>query len=216
MKCPLCLARPARRRCPALDRTICSVCCGTKRRVDIDCPDSCGYLSNAQANPPVIARRQQERDVAVLMPALSTLAEPEQHLLFLTLAVIGRHAEDTLALDAAVDTDVADALGALAGTFETASRGLIYEQRPTAAAAQRIAADIRHLYDRVGTGQPSRFAASAARVLRRLADGVPDTHRAGLDGRRGFLDLAARVASQVGAPAADGHDEEPRSSIIIP
>jgi hypothetical protein len=215
MKCPLCQARSAKRHCPALDRLICSVCCGTKRGLEIRCPDTCGYLENAQSHPPALVRRQQERDVAILMPALTTLAEPEQQLLFLTLAVVGRHAEESLALDAAADADVSDALGALAGTFETASRGLIYEQRAASLPAQRIAADIRQLYDRIGAKQPTSFAASAARVLRRLEERVPEAHRAGLGERRGFLDLAVRVAGHLGVPPAEGGADAPRESGII-
>lgn len=217
MKCPLCQARPAKRLCPALDRQICSVCCGTKRRQDIRCPETCGYLGNAESHPPIKVRREQERDVAVLMPALTALSNPEQQLLFLTLAVVGRHGQDALVLDPAADTDAADALTALAGTYETASRGLIYEQRATSGPAQRLADDIRQLYDRVGQGQPASFATSAARVLRRLAERVEDAHRAGLDARRGFLDLAVRVAGHVGLPdSAPADTPSTESPIIIP
>ncbi|MCK7478268.1 MAG: hypothetical protein M0C28_13315 [Candidatus Moduliflexus flocculans] len=38
MDCPLCRQRAARRRCPALDRDICAVCCGTKRLAEIRLP----------------------------------------------------------------------------------------------------------------------------------------------------------------------------------
>ncbi|MDO8835909.1 MAG: hypothetical protein Q7V01_09940 [Vicinamibacterales bacterium] len=217
MRCPLCQSRPARRQCPALDRTICPVCCGTKRRAEIRCPDTCGYLANSQAHPPVIVQRQHERDVAALLPALSGLPEAHQQLFFLTLSLIDRHRGDDLGLDAATDADVADALASLAGTFETAARGLIYEQRAGSLPAQRLAADIKHVYDELGHDRPSGFAEEASRVLRRLEACVAEAHRAGLDTRRGFLDLAGRMAARLGAPDPDaGRTPAPQPSIIIP
>jgi len=127
MKCPLCQSRAARRHCPALAREICAVCCGTKRRVEIRCPETCAYLGNAAAHPPAVVRRQQERDVALLLPALERLSEAQRQLFFLTLTLVDRFRGE--GLDAAVDADVADAAEALAGTYETAARGLIYDQR---------------------------------------------------------------------------------------
>jgi len=46
--CPLCGTRRARRRCPALDKQICAVCCGTKRLVQISCPSDCTWLLSAR------------------------------------------------------------------------------------------------------------------------------------------------------------------------
>jgi hypothetical protein len=216
MTCPLCQSRPARRQCPALDRTICPVCCGTKRRTEIRCPDTCVYLTNAQSHPPVTVRRRQERDLAVLLPAMNGLAEPQQQLFLVTVALVARGAGDPLALDAASDADVAAAAAALAGTYETAAKGLIYEQSAGSAPAQRIAVEIRQAYDEFGRTNPSSFAVEAARILRRLETCIDEAHRAGFDSRRGFLDLALRVALSLGPSNPEGEAEEPKSSIIIP
>ncbi len=214
MTCPLCQSRPAKRQCPALDRTICPVCCGTKRRTEIRCPDTCVYLANAESHPPVNVRRQQERDLSVLVPALNGLSEGGQQLFFLTLALTAKGAGDTAAFDAASDADVAAAASSLASTYETEAKGLIYEQRPASLPAQRIAAEIRQTYDELGKTRPTSFAAEAARVLRRLESSVDDAHRAGFDGRGGFLDLARRVAGRFG-PAPEATDERP-SGLIVP
>jgi hypothetical protein len=211
MKCPLCQSRAARRHCPALAREICAVCCGTKRRVEIRCPETCAYLGNAAAHPPAVVRRQQERDVALLLPALERLSEAQRQLFFLTLTLVDRFRGE--GLDAAVDADVADAAEALAGTYETAARGLIYDQRASSLPAQRLAAEIRKVYDDLGRARPSGFAEDAARVLRALAERIGAAHKSGEDGRRGFLDLAARVAAQIRRPEAS---EAPPSSIIVP
>jgi hypothetical protein len=192
------------------------VCCGTKRRIEIRCPDTCIYLNNAQAHPPVVVRRQQERDLAILVPALSGMAEAHQQLFFLTLSLIARDRDDDLGLHAACDADVADAAATLAATYETAARGLIYEQRAGSLPAQRLVAEIRRVYDDLGRERPSGFASDAARVLRRIAERVEEAHRAGLDPRRGFLELAGRVAGQMGAPSAEEPAAPSSSSIIIP
>lgn len=47
-KCTSCSARKGKRSCPALDSVICSQCCGTKRKVEINCPGDCIYLKSSQ------------------------------------------------------------------------------------------------------------------------------------------------------------------------
>lgn len=214
MRCPLCQLRPARRLCPALDRQICPVCCGTKRLTEIRCPDTCGYLGNAQVHPPAAVRRRQDRDAAVLAPALSGLGDTGQRLFLVTLTIIDRARGE--GLEAATDADVADAVGSLARTFSTSAKGLIYEHRPASVPAQRIAAHIRGAFDEMGRALPSSFAATAADVLQRLESCVGDAHRAGLDPGRGFLDLVARAAALFGAPPAPTGPAVPPSPLIVP
>jgi len=43
-KCLTCEERKGNRFCPAVNGNICSLCCGTKRQKDIECPPSCDYL----------------------------------------------------------------------------------------------------------------------------------------------------------------------------
>jgi len=223
MRCPLCLARPARRSCPALGREICPVCCGTKREVDIRCPADCPYLASARSHPPATTRRQQDQDLAVLTPALAGLSEERQQLLLVALTLLDRFRGE--GLDAASDADAASAAAALAGTYETASRGLIYEQRPDSVPAQRIADGIRGMFEQLGRGRPSGFAADAAAVLRQVEDRIRAVQRATPGDSRAFLGLAERVARRLGNPGLEGSpvEGEPAagggrgsSSIIIP
>ncbi len=215
MRCPLCQSRPARRRCPALDQDICPVCCGTKRRTEIRCPDTCAYLANAETHPPVAVRRQQEQDLQVLLPGLRGLSEPQQQLFFLSVTLVARSAGGSLALDAATDADVADAARALAGTYETAAKGLIYEQQAGTFPARRLADELRKVYEELGRTRPAAFAVDAAHVLRGLASCVAEAHRTGLDARQGFLDVAARVAGRFG-PTDSPSQDAPASSLILP
>jgi hypothetical protein len=199
MRCPLCSARPAKRACPALGREICAVCCGTKREVEISCPADCAYLVASKAHPPAAVRRQQDEDLAVLTPALAGLSEARQQLLLFTVTLVDRFKGE--GLDAASDADAAAAAAALAGTYETASKGLIYEQRPDTIPAQRMADGIRGMLDQLGRGRPSSFAADAAAVLRQLEDRVRAVQRAASGDPRAFLSLAARVTRRLGGPA---------------
>ncbi len=193
------------------------MCCGTKRRTEIRCPDTCVYLANAEAHPPVAVRRQQEQDLGVLLPALRGLSEPQQQLFFLTVTLVARASGGGLALDAATDADVADAAESLAGTYETAAKGLIYEQRPGTLAARRVADELRKVYDDLGRSRPAAFAVDAAQVLRGLASSVAEAHRGGLDARQGFLEVAARVASRFGPIEGPGSDPDAApSSLILP
>jgi hypothetical protein len=202
MRCPLCHARPAKRSCPALGRGICPVCCGTKREVEISCPDGCPYLASSRTHPPATVRRQQDYDLAVLTPALAGLSEARQQLFLFALTLIDRFRGD--GLDAGDDADAAAAAAALAGTYETASRGLIYEQRPDSVPAQRMADGIKGMFDQLGRGRPSGFAADAATVLRQVEDRVRAVQRATPGDARAFLELAGRVARRLGGPGPDG------------
>src|SRR4029078_7719161 len=125
MSCPLCHTRKPPRACPALHQTICAVCCGTKRLTEIQCPDDCVYLTSAREHPAAVVKRQQEHDVAILLPTLHGLTERQHQLFFLFQSLIARHTREGFVR--LVDDDVADAAGAVAATFETAARGVIYE-----------------------------------------------------------------------------------------
>ena len=82
-----------------------------------------------------MVKRQQEQDLAVLMTALGPLSEPQLQLFFLIHTLISRFKPEGAQL---TDADVADAAGALATSFETASRGVLYEQQATSTPAESL------------------------------------------------------------------------------
>jgi hypothetical protein len=73
-------------------------------------------------------RRQQEQDVAHLLPSIRHLTERQSQLFFLFQSAIAKHSPTSLVRT--VDSDVIDASAALASTLETAARGVIYEHAP--------------------------------------------------------------------------------------
>jgi hypothetical protein len=176
---------------------ICAVCCGTKRLVEIRCPADCGYLASARQHPPAVAQRQHERDVALLLPAMSELTERQSRFFFLFQSIVVRHRADPLR--PLVDTDVTDATASVAGMLETAARGVIYEHTPTALNAQELASAFKQAFSEV----------TAARRVGKIVG----------DGRQGYLELARRLLKP--NPASEAADEKPAQPpggglIIVP
>src|SRR5262249_20332770 len=132
--CPLCGTRRARRSCPALGKQICAVCCGTKRLVQIQCPSDCTYLASAREHPAAVVVKQHHRDVTFVAQAIRDLGERQTDLFFLVATTLVKQQPGDL--QTPIDDDVADAMAALAGTLETASRGVIYEHRPASLPAE--------------------------------------------------------------------------------
>ena len=104
-KCPVCRERRPKRSCPALGQTICTVCCATKRLVEIRCPPDCVYLSSAKAHPAAVVQRRQDRDLGFLLPLVASLSETQYRLVVLFQSVIVRHA--AAAMPPIYDVDVA-------------------------------------------------------------------------------------------------------------
>ena len=193
-RCPLCRARPAKRRCPALGQTICAVCCGTKRLVEIRCPSDCGYLASARQHPPALVKRQRDQDVALLMPAVAELTDRQSRFFFLFQSIVARQPDDPLR--PLLDTDVAEAAQSLAKTLDTASRGLIYEQTPQSLPAQELTAALRGAYQEVVgrlEGPRTPLERDAARALGALAEAARRVGPLAGDDRRGLLELARRL-----------------------
>lgn len=216
MICSLCGTRRARRGCPALGRQICAVCCGTKRLVQIQCPSDCAWLASAREHPPAALVRQQQRDVGLFVQFMRDFSERQSQIFFLINTFLVRYEPpEFLPL---IDDDVAEATAALAGTFETAARGLIYEHRPASLPAERLASALKPVLAEAGHGAGSAFERDAALVLRRIGEAVQDVHALDPGNRRAFLELLGRVitkAPRAGTPGADDEAGPPASSRLI-
>jgi len=216
MTCPLCSTRPAKRRCPALDREICPVCCGTKRLVEIRCPDDCVYLASARRHPAASVQRQHELDVALLLPAMTGFTDRQSRFFFLFQSVTLRHPSD--ALRPVLDADVAEAAAAAAATLETAARGVIYAQAPTSITAQELSASFGHAFEEIVQqvqGPRTPLERDAARALRGLEEAARRVGPIAGDPRTGFLGLMRRV---LGAQTTRGDEarQPAGGSIILP
>jgi hypothetical protein len=212
--CPLCRQRNARRACPALGHQICAVCCGTKRLIEIRCPSDCGYLASSREHPPAAVRRQQQHDVALLVEIVRDFNERQSQLFLLFSTFITRYQPPQL--HQLVDTDVAEAMQALAATFETAARGVVYEHRAESMSANRLVSALKPLLAEAGQHGGSAFERDAALILRRIADGVEKARAADRENPRAFLGLLSRTVGRNAPPAAEQHAEAEPSRLILP
>jgi hypothetical protein len=162
-------------------------------------------------------KRQQERDVALLMPSINTLTERQHQLFFLVHTAIARHTPE--GFGRLNDDDVADAAAALASTFETAARGVIYQHTPDSPVARRLAADITAMFDEMQKQGAKVYDHEAAVVLRAIEQGARQV-RHGSDGvQDAYLALMGRllqVNRLARAAQAGGSAEPPERSIVLP
>ncbi len=214
MQCPVCGQRKARRACPALKQLICPLCCGTKRLTEIACPSDCGYLATARSHPPAVAVRYHQL-VGRRISHFARDLNDQQLQLFLTLnAFLAAHPGD--GLHPLIDDDVAEGMDALAGTYETAARGVIYEHQPASRTAERLVRDLKPMLVEARRGFVSSFETQAAVVLRRIADSVRELRREEPGNRRVYIDLARTVARVTAEATEAGEIDTPTTSANAP
>lgn len=213
MACPSCGRGKAKRECPALGRSICAVCCGTKRRVDIQCPNDCGYLSSSREHPAAVVRRQQERDVARVLPTIGHLTERQYQLFFLFHTAIARHRPDGFAR--VIDSDVADAAGALAATLETAARGVIYEHAAPSIPGQSLQAALKVLLAQIREQGGTVYDSEAAIALKAIEQGARSVRRPE-EGDRAYLELMGRLLQDAGPAETPAQGPPQAGSLILP
>jgi hypothetical protein len=194
-----------------LRQTICPVCCGTKRLTEIQCPDDCVYLTSAREHPAAVVKRQQQHDVAILLPTLHGLTERQHQLFFLFQSLIARHTPE--GFTRLVDDDVAEAAAAVAATLETAARGVIYEHAAASLPAQRLAAEMKAMLADMQKQGVRIFEREAAVVLRAIEKGARETRKME-PGDASYLTLMARLLQRNRTSGQAPAASEPRSLII--
>ena|SRR5690349_9341643 len=212
MVCQLCRKRPAKRGCPALGHDICTVCCATKRLVEIQCTEDCRYLEAGQRHPAAVVKRQIDRDVTLLMASVGRLTEQQLQLFFLLQSMVLSYKPDGLAR--LVDSDVALAAGALAGSIESASKGVIFEEATTSVVAEGLRRAIKPVLEEITKNSGARAEREVAIVLRAMERGA--RHEGGHipDGETAYLELVGRVFRQGPMTPAAKAPEKPL--IVLP
>jgi hypothetical protein len=209
-KCPSCRERKPKRSCPALGTTICTVCCATKRQVEIACPADCVYLTSAKSHPPAVVQRRQERDVGFVLPLISDLSETQYRLLVVFQSVTVQHAAG--AMPPLLDLDVAEGAAAAAATLETAGKGIIYEHQAVAVPAQRLTSELARVIGEFAAkagSQRGRFERDAAVALRRLEQGARTAAKAlAGDEPPVYLRLLGRMLQAAAAGAGSASQDD--------
>ena len=158
---------------------------------EIACPTNCVYLEAAQRYPAAATKKQHERDLTILLPTLGHVSEAQLELFFLIQTWVLRFKPSDF--EGVVDADLADAASALAASFETASRGVIYEQQAQSRIAEHLRRELQAFLAQVGRGGGPRFEAQAAEVLRGIARGASHEADGIGPGEQDYLSLVARV-----------------------
>lgn len=159
--------------------------------------------------------RQHQRDVGFLVQFIRDLNERQSQLFLLIATFLTRYQPP--ALQPLIDDDVADAAEALAATFETSSRGVIYEHNAASLPAQRLSNALKPvILEAAGPHPGSAFERDAAVVLRRIKDASRDRRALEPDNRGAFLSVLARVirAPEDKADHAGPQADAPR--LIVP
>jgi hypothetical protein len=181
--------------------------------VQIHCPSDCAYLTAAREHPSAAAVRQQQRDVGFVMEFLRDFSERQSSLFGRIATFLVRYQSPEL--QPLIDDDVAEAMRALASTYETSIRGVIYEHRPASLPAQRIVAALKPLLDDFGKSSGTAFERDAAVVMRRMEKGVDDVRTFDQENPRAFLELLRRLIAQDAAAKAERQEQEPPPSRLI-
>ena len=141
MNCTLCETRREKRFCPALHARICAACCGTHRKLVLDCPSDCSYLKQAREygrfRPELL---EDERWFAQVQVGEDFL---DAHPLLLE-DLVENIRQSALANTSLRDRDVIEALAALVRSFETRVKsGLHYEPTGPSLAQQALMQQLR-------------------------------------------------------------------------
>ncbi len=125
MKCLLCDKRKAKRQCPASNALICPQCCGEKRVLEIDCPESCEYLRSG--------RERETADYAKRLRSMDESARERNLKVLMNHQNVVSHLEHTLArerlqLRDLTDAEVAEALKILLDNYRTEDKGVLYDR----------------------------------------------------------------------------------------
>jgi len=173
------------------------------------------HLASAREHPAATVRRQQERDVAALLPTIRHLTERQQQLFFLFQSAIVRHVPD--GFGRLNDDDVADATEAAAKTLETTAKGVLYDHPAQSPVAQRLAGELKALIERVREEGTRVYDGEAAITLRAIETGAREVRKALPDGgSTAYLDLVRRLLQANSVEQRAAEEAKPESRLILP
>ena len=199
-KCPLCSQRSAKRFCPAKAQKICSICCGTKREIEIDCPGDCVHLRTGRSFE---SARRRSGDELEIPP------QSNQQLLYRNATSINAAAqailEERLRSPSMVDQDVEVALDALKTAMKTLSSGIYYETLPSSGAqAMALYRRLKAVLEQLMAPQGA-VGVNAIRVsdIPEVLEFILSTVRSRSSGRPKSRQYLAWLASVVEEPVRD-------------
>lgn len=190
MLCWFCNKTKGKRACPARGgEGICSRCCGTKRRVEIQCPDDCPYL-HGQHDPKWRSETQQKEDALFLAP-LFQLDEAKAAFALFWHQVLFRAGE---LFQLGSDREVVDSLGAVVKTEETRKKGVLYTHQSASPHLQRVTEWMLLVLEQLATIENAPQVAEGDRLeaLKAMLAGA-EAYARRASGRESYLEAAARL-----------------------
>ena len=210
MKCVVCGVRKGKRRCPAKTAMICAPCCGEKRVLEIDCPESCEYLK---------AGRQNESSFhARLLVNPDPQYSAKRRRVLTEFKEIFAHIEYFLASErqttrSLTDKEVAEALSLLLDALRTEEKGIIFERgssNPYVDGLRRRLGELIASHRNPEEPDAPRIKLrDAIEILESVAE-VMEGYLHAAPAVRGYVDFLARICPRKEGSTSSG------SSIIIP
>jgi len=211
MKCVACSERKGKRSCPASGALICTKCCGEKRILEIDCPESCEYLKEgrareASANYSRHLRPSDPVKAARYQRVIEELGEVLANLEF----VVAQEKRSSRYL---TDRDAAEAVDLLLQTLRTEDKGILYEHTSNNLQAEPLRRELRdairkHRYPEEQGARGIRLA-DAMDCLELIRDMIDSNMKTSLS-PTAYVDLLRRMLP------AQGRIESGGSPLIIP
>jgi hypothetical protein len=210
MKCVACGQRKGKRQCPAKAALICAQCCGEKRVLEIDCPESCGFLKVGRQHESSLHTRflftSDPQDSAKRKRVLSEFRE-------IFLGVEYFLASERRTTRSLTDEEVGEALSLLLDGLRTEEKGIIYERsssNPYVDGLRRRLGELIEAHRNPEEPDAPRIKLrDAIEILESVAE-VMETYLRAVPAVRGYVDSLVRIYPREEGSASSG------SSIIIP
>jgi hypothetical protein len=214
--CWSCKKIKGKRSCPAhAGDHICSRCCGTKRRVEIRCPEDCPYLHGEHDShwEPPSRKAEETRFIAYFAEVRREqipLAVFLHHLLLQAQQNFGTFSDEA----------TLDIVATLARTFATLSKGVVYEHKTESPHHQAVIRWMGRILDkRQEIPEIPRASDTEITSMLQTIEAAIRSHREEAQTARSYLDTAERVfrAGLAHAPTIEVPDEteEGQSGLIV-
>jgi hypothetical protein len=214
MKCILCNQRKSKRFCPAKNDQICAQCCGEKRVLEIECPESCNYLK--------AGRERESEDYKKRLNSMKWTTLEKNRKILMGHQEIVAHLEYALSQERRrsryiTDKEVKQALDILLENYRTEDKGVLYEKTSDNLQVESLRRQLREIIESYrnpeGAEKRGIVDPAANRLLLGNAIGclefIQSLVLSYLEERHsdsGYIDFLLRVTPR----------EENRSSIIAP
>ena len=214
--CWSCQKVKGKRVCPARGgELICSKCCGTKRRVEIQCPEDCHYLHGAD---PGWQSQAQKKEEARFIGRFLTLTEGQVVFMLFVHHLIFSSKKRFSNLS---DSELKEVIGTAVKTLETRAKGIVYSHpasSPYVESTSAWLADTLSARSEIQTA-PEASDDEMLEVLRTIEKAVQE-HADESASRESYLSTAWGFfrSTLEGAPPIElpGGDDEPPEGLIVP